>query len=186
MADVRITCVGRGRVGGGLGDLWERAGHEVTRLGHDGGDVSEAAVVLLAVPGGAVAEALDSVTGWQGKTVIDATNILRVRPPEGFASNAEFVKSRTGGLTVKSFNANFMALLGRITETGARPGNLWCGDEEAREPVEQLARDAGYDPIYAGGLDNAAAMENFAGLLIGIAQRGMGPFFYRMALPEQL
>jgi hypothetical protein len=26
-------------IGGGLGDLWEQAGHEVTRIGRDGGDV---------------------------------------------------------------------------------------------------------------------------------------------------
>jgi hypothetical protein len=32
-------------VGGGLADLWERAGHQVTRLGRDGGNVSDADVV---------------------------------------------------------------------------------------------------------------------------------------------
>ena len=53
---MRITVLGRGNVGGGLADLWERAGHQVTRLGHDGGDVSDADVVLVAVPGGAIAE----------------------------------------------------------------------------------------------------------------------------------
>jgi predicted dinucleotide-binding enzyme len=143
-------------------------------------------VVLLAVPGRAVAAALNTVTGWQGKTVVDATNLIGVRPPEGFASNAEFIKSRTNGPTVKSFNANFMMLLGRIDEARARPGNVWCGDEEARQPVEELIRDAGYDPVYAGGLETAAALENFATLLIGVAQRGMGPFFYRMAPAEQL
>ena len=35
---MRITVVGRGNLGGGLADLWERAGHQVTRLGRDGGD----------------------------------------------------------------------------------------------------------------------------------------------------
>jgi predicted dinucleotide-binding enzyme len=148
--------------------------------------VSEATVVLQAVPGRAVAAVLDTVTGWQGQTVVDATNLIGVRPPEGFASNAEFIKSRTNGPTVKSFNANFMMLLGRIGEARARPGNVWCGDDEARQPVEQLIRDAGYDPIWAGGLETAATMENFATLLIGIAQRGMGPFFYRMAPPDPL
>jgi predicted dinucleotide-binding enzyme len=186
MSAVRVACVGRGNVGGGLGDLWARAGHEVTRLGRDGGDVSDAAVVLLAVPGAAVPAVMDTVTGWPGQTVIDATNLMGNRPPEGMASNAEFVQSRTHGPTVKSFNANFMALLGRIGEARARPGNVWCGDEEARQVVEQLIRDAGYEPLYAGGLDKAPAMENFARLLIAMAQAGLGPFFYRMAPPEQL
>src|SRR5207245_1831953 len=35
---MRIVTVGRGNVGGGLADLWERAGHQVTRIGRDGGD----------------------------------------------------------------------------------------------------------------------------------------------------
>lgn len=39
---MKITVVGRGNVGGGLGRLWERAGHELTRLGRDGGDLSDA------------------------------------------------------------------------------------------------------------------------------------------------
>ena len=81
---MRITVFGRGNVGGGLADLWERAGHRLTRLGRDGGDVSDADVVLVAVPGGAVAEAFDRLRGVEGKTVIDATNLYNVTPPDGF------------------------------------------------------------------------------------------------------
>ena len=110
---MRIATIGRGKIGGGLADRWERAGHEVTRIGREGGDVSEADVVLLAVPGAAVAEALDGISGLEGKTVIDATNLIGTSPPQGFASNAEFVKSRTDGPTAKSFNINFAALFDR-------------------------------------------------------------------------
>ncbi len=77
---MRVAVIGRGNVGGGLADLWERAGHEVTRIGREGGDVSDAEAVLVAVPGGALAEALDNVQGLEGKTVIDATNLLGVSP----------------------------------------------------------------------------------------------------------
>jgi predicted dinucleotide-binding enzyme len=143
---MRIALVGRGNVGGGLADLWERAGHHVTRIGRDGGDVSDAEVVLLAVPAAATAEALDKLPGITGKTVIDATNLYGphgVQPPEGFASNAEFLKSRTGGPTAKSFNINFAALYGRLSEARATPSNLWSGDDEARDVVERLNRDAG-------------------------------------------
>ena len=43
-----------------------------------------------------------------------------------------------------------------------------------------LARDAGYEPVDAGGIDAAADIEAFARLVIGIAYRqGRGPFFYR-------
>jgi len=51
---MRITVVGKGNVGGGLADLWERAGHNLTRLGRGRGDVSDADVVLVAVPGDAI------------------------------------------------------------------------------------------------------------------------------------
>ncbi len=79
----------------------------MTRIGHEGGDVSEVEAVLLAVPGGAVADALEGLEGIEGKTVIDATNRVGVEPPTGFASNAEYVKSKTNGPTAKSFNINF-------------------------------------------------------------------------------
>ena len=183
---MRISVVGRGNVGGGLADLWERAGHQVTRIGRDGGDVSAAEVVLMAVPGGSIAEALDKLQGLAGQTVIDATNRIGVDPPAGFFSNAEFVKSRTHGPTAKAFNINFAALYGRLGEARARPSNLWCGDAEARAVVEQLTRDAGYEPVYSGPLNNAAAQERLIGTVFAIAQGGMGPFVYRMAPPDQL
>jgi hypothetical protein len=182
---MRITVVGSGNVGGGLADLWERAGHQVTRLARSGGDVSDADVVLVAVPGGSIAEALDSLTGLGGKMVIDATNLIGVDAPDGFASNAEFVKSRTGGPTAKSFNVNFASLYGRLGEARVRPSSLWCGDEEAREVVEQLNRDAGYDPVYTGSLENAARQEAIIELIFAIGD-SMGPYVYRFAPIEQL
>jgi 8-hydroxy-5-deazaflavin:NADPH oxidoreductase len=109
-----------------------------------------------------------------------------VEPPEGFSSNAEYVKSRTNAPTAKSFNTNFAAVYDRIGEAGSRPSNLWSGDEEARQVVEQLNREAGYEPVYAGPLENAAAQESFLKLITGIAQGGMGQFLYRMAPPDQL
>ena len=182
---MRIAVVGRGNVGGGLAELWERAGHEVLRIGREGGDVSEAEAVLLAVPGGAVAEALANVEGIGGRTVIDATNLYGVVPPDGFPSNAEFVKSKTNGPTAKSFNINYASLYSRLGDARARPSNLWCGDGEAREVVEQLNRDAGYEPVYLGPIENAAIQEGMVGSIFAIGQ-GMGPFFYRMAPHEQL
>ena len=183
---MRITVLGRGNVGGGLANLWEAAGHDVTRLGREGGDISDADVVLVAVPGDAVARALDSVKGIEGKTVIDATNRYGgVVPPDGFASNAEFVKSRTGGPTAKSFNVNFASLYPRLGEARARPGNLWCGDADARAVVEQLNHDAGYDPIYLGPIDRAAAQEAVVSIVFSISEE-MGQFVYRMAPIERI
>jgi predicted dinucleotide-binding enzyme len=81
------------------------------------------------------------------------------RSPDGFSSNAEFVKSKTNGPTAKSFNLNFAALYDQIGSTKTKPSNIWSGDEEARGVVEQLIRDADYDPAYAGSLEDAAAQE---------------------------
>jgi predicted dinucleotide-binding enzyme len=94
---MKIAVIGRGNIGGGLADLWEKAGHDVTRIGKEGGDVSAVEAVLIAVPGGAIEAALDNVQGLEGKTAIDATNLFGADRPSGFESNAEFVKSRTTG-----------------------------------------------------------------------------------------
>lgn len=182
---MRITVVGKGNVGGGLADLWEHAGHGVRRLGRDGGDVSDAEVVLLAVPGEAIADALERLPGIAAKTVIDATNRIGVDPPAGFASNAEYVKSKTGGPTAKAFNINYAMLYPRLGDARARPSNLWCGDDEAHEVVEQLNRDAGYDPVRTGPLENAGAQEAMVTIIFAIGE-AIGPFVYRMAPPEQL
>jgi predicted dinucleotide-binding enzyme len=182
---MKIATIGRGNVGGGLADLWEKAGHEVTRIGKEGGDVSEVDAVLVAVPGGAIGAALDNVRGLEGKTVIDATNLFGADRPSGFQSNAEFVKSRTNGPTAKSFNVNGARLYSELRNARTKPGNLWTGDEEARDVVEQLNRDAGFEPLHAGPLENARAQEEFLALWVGISKE-IGPFFYRMAPPSEL
>jgi len=183
---MKVAVVGKGNVGGGLADLWEKAGHELTRIGREGGDVSDADAVLVAVPGPAIAEALENVQGLAGKTVIDATNLVGAEPPAGCPSNAEYVKSKTNGPTAKSFNINFAALYGRLGEADSTPGNLWCGDDDARQVVEQLNLDAGYEPIYAGPLENAAVQERFIDLVFAINRGGLGRFLYRMAPPDRL
>jgi 8-hydroxy-5-deazaflavin:NADPH oxidoreductase len=179
---MKIATVGRGNIGGGLADKWEQAGHEVMRFGKDGGDVSDADVVLVAVPGGAVPEALGKVQGVEGKTVIDATNLFGVDAPPGFASNAEFIKSRTNGPTVKSFNLNYARLFDSVATQSEKPGNIWSGDEEAREVVEQLIRDAGYQPLYGGPLENATVQEQFLKIMGGISN-DIGRCFYRFWSP---
>ncbi|HEV3480536.1 MAG TPA: hypothetical protein VG144_13955 [Gaiellaceae bacterium] len=181
---MNIAVIGRGNVGGGLAEKWERAGHSVTRIGKDGGDVSDADAVLVAVPGGAIEDALSKVSGLEGKTAIDATNLFGADRPPGFNSNAEFVRSVTNGPTTKSFNANYAALYDEVDQTDAKPCNLWSGDDQAREVVEQLSSDAGYEPVYAGGLENARLQEDFLQLM-GAIQQGIGRFFYRMAAPER-
>jgi predicted dinucleotide-binding enzyme len=158
----------------------------VTRFGREDGSASGADAVLIAVPGTALADALAKTEGLDGKTVIDATNLVDAAPPSGFGSNAEFVRSLTNGPTAKAFNLNFAAVYDRIAAARERPANLWCGDDEARAIVEQLNRDAGYEPVYAGPLANAGMLERALPLLFAISRGGLGPFFYTMAPADRL
>jgi predicted dinucleotide-binding enzyme len=59
-------------------------------------------------------------------------------------------------------------------------------DEGARQVVEQLNLHAGYEPVYVGPLENAEVQEHVLKLVIAISQGGMGPFFCRVAPPDQL
>jgi 8-hydroxy-5-deazaflavin:NADPH oxidoreductase len=178
---MKITTIGRGNIGGGLGRLWEQAGHEVTMLGSDGGDASGADVVLVAVPSSSISEALGKVTGLEGKIAIDATNAFGARN-EQYESLAHEVKAHTNGPVAKAFNANFAVLYDQIGEQRVPPGCLYAAEDEAREVTEQLIRDAGYEPVSVGGIENARALEDFVpGVLAKV-----GRVFYRFAPPGEL
>jgi predicted dinucleotide-binding enzyme len=125
------------------------------------------------------------VTGLEGKVVIDATNAFGGRN-EKFESLAHEVKSIAGGPVAKSFNCNYAAVYDRIDEQRVRPGNLYATEEEAREVVEQLIRDAGFEPVYAGGLENARLLEDHLTLMGAVNNGGLGRFFYRYAQPGEL
>src|SRR5213080_3776560 len=150
-------------------------------LGSEGGDASDADVVLVAVPSGAVSDALGKVSGLEGKVVIDTANAFTGRN-EQYESFTHEVKAHTNGPVAKAFNANFAALYDQIAEQRVRPSCLYAADDEAREVTEQLIRDAGYEPVSAGGLENARALEDFVpGLFAKIGQ-----VFYRFAPPGEL
>jgi predicted dinucleotide-binding enzyme len=181
-----IAAIGRGKVGGGLVRLWRDAGNEVMEIGREGGDAAGAEAVLLAVPSGAMADALGSVTGIEDVPVIDATNAVGCDRPEGFTSLAEYVRSLTGGPVAQAFNTNFARLYERLGEARARPSMVYAADEGARSVTEQLIRDASYDSVTAGDLASARAVEDFLGVIVAVSQAGAGPFLYRMAAPEAL
>lgn len=178
---MNITTIGKGNIGGGLARLWERAGHTVTTLGREGGDASDADVALVAVPSGSISEALGKVTGLEGKIAIDSANAFGGRN-EQYESFAHEVKAHTNGPVAKAFNANFAVLYDRIAEQRVRPSCLYAADDEAREITEQLIRDAGYDPVSVGGLENARALEDFVPGMLG----KIGRVFYRFAAPDEL
>ena len=94
---MNIATLGRGTIGGTLARLWAQAGHDVTTLGRDGGDVSDADVVLVAVLSEAVPDALARVTGLEGKVVLDATNRMAAAPPSAMRRSPSTSRRRQAG-----------------------------------------------------------------------------------------
>lgn len=183
---MNITVIGKGNVGSGLAGLWRRAGHSVMEIGREGGDAANADVVFVAVPSGAISDALANVSGLEGKTAIDTTNAHAGRD-EGFESLAHEVKSIVGGPVAKAFNLQYAALYDQVAHQRVRPSNLYAADDEARVVAERLIRDAGYDPIPVGGLEQARALEDCGmSLFRAIREAGLGPNFQRFARPGEL
>jgi 8-hydroxy-5-deazaflavin:NADPH oxidoreductase len=93
---MRIAVLGAGHIGSTVGRLWHAAGHEVTFAARDVADaqalaedlgerahaatvddaVTAADVVLVAVPGPAVADVLTAVDSLDGTVIIDAANMM--------------------------------------------------------------------------------------------------------------
>jgi hypothetical protein len=182
---MKIATIGRGNIGGGLAGKWRKAGHEVTELGRDGGDVSGTEAILVAIPSKAIPDALGKVTGLGDQVVIDATNAFTGRT-EGFESLAHEIKSHVGGPVAKSFNCNYAAIYDEVDSQRVAPCNLYAAEDGAVEVTEQLIRDAGYHPVSAGGLENARLLEDHLLLMNAINNGGLGRFFYRYAKPGEL
>ena len=178
---MNITTIGRGNIGGGLARLCEQSGHTVTTLGSEGGDASDADVVFVAVPSGAISDALGKVSGLEGKIAIDAANAFAGRN-EQYESFAHEVKAHTNGPVAKAFNANFAVLYDEVAKQRVPPGCLYAAEDDAREVTEQLIRDAGYEPVSVGGIENARALEDFVPGVLG----KVGRVFYRFAPPGEL
>ena len=141
--------------------------------------------MLVAVPSKAIGEALRKVSGLSGKVVIDATNAYTGRD-DTYPSLAHEIKAIVGGPVAKSFNLNFAALYDQLDQQRVKPGNLFAAEEGARAVTEQLIRDAGYEPIFVGGLDLARALEDHLNLLFAVNRAGLGPCFYRYARPGDI
>lgn len=179
---MKITIIGRGNVGGALQRVLSANGHDVDALGSEGGDAGGADAVILAVPGGAVEDALRSVSGVEGKILVDATNPLQGRP-EGVESLSMLAKSIANGPTAKAFNTNFAVLFEQAANANERPTMPLCGDDEALRVAEQLSRDCGYEPVVMGGLEHASALEDLVGGVLVPLAMTRGPFFYRFDWP---
>ena len=173
---MKIAVLGAGRVGSTVGRLWHAAGHDVTfaarhatrpralaaELGERAhaasvaGAVAAAEVVLVAVPGPAVTDALQAAGPLDGRIVIDAANSLERgvfgQQQLSLRSLADaFPRARW----VRAFNSLSVSVMADDNHREPPWVMFLSGDEEAKPAVAQLIRDAGFDPVDLGGIDDS-------------------------------
>jgi predicted dinucleotide-binding enzyme len=176
----KIGIVGSGRVGGALGGVWVKKGHEVMfssrSIEHDrrlaaqlgalarAGTPREAAafgeVLLVSVPYGSLPDVGKELKDLlAGKVVIDTCNPFPGRDGE----IAEWARKKGAGLAsaellpgariVRAFNAIGAARMGSVHEQPGRIGMPIAGDDaRAIEAASRLIRDIGFEPVLVGGL----------------------------------
>ncbi|HEY6279046.1 MAG TPA: NAD(P)-binding domain-containing protein [Streptosporangiaceae bacterium] len=165
---MRIAVIGTGKIGGTLGQRWQAAGHDVVYgsrqgagEGPGGGPARPAAdavagadVVLLAVPGRAVAEVIGPHgEALAGKVVIDATNSIGQAVVN---RRAEIAAAAPGARYARAFST-----LGWENFADPLPGAVlfFAADPVARPAVEELITAVGLDPVYAGDADASETVD---------------------------
>ncbi len=201
---MRVGILGSGLMGGKLGTIFARAGHEVvfsyarserklTALARDAkakaraGTPREAArdadAVLLAVHWSRMADVLDQAGDLSGKTIVtcslpmnnDDTDLVVAHTSSGAEELAQMIpKARV----VAAFNTVPSKVLFGVYEArrgAGRPSLVYCGDDRnANRLAVALVGDAGFDPVDGGPLWNARYAEPFALLVAHLAYRGEG------------
>lgn len=166
---MKVAIIGNGSVGSALQRGLAGGDHDVEAVGHDPErmrDLARAAeVVVLAVPFGAVPDAVDTLgSTLDGKVVVDVTNALTedYQLALGFdTSGAERLQERApAARVVKAFNTVFAGTMDRGEVKGQQLTVFAAGDdEEAKRSVLELARSIGFDAVDAGPLRNARLLE---------------------------
>jgi hypothetical protein len=178
---IKIGIIGSGRLGGAVGGLWVKAGHEVMfsslDLEHDkalaanlgagarAGTTKEAAVfgevLFFAVPYSALRQlGRDLAEAIKGKVVLDACNPIPGRDGE----IATWAREKGAGLAsaellpgarlVRAFNAISYAKLPELARRqGERTGMPIAGDDaNALAVASSLVREIGFEPVVIGSL----------------------------------
>ncbi len=165
---MRIAVIGTGHIGATLGSRWRAAGHDVVygaRRGAGegpggapvaaiGNAVQDAEVVVLAIPGGAVAGiAKEYATALAGKTVVDATNNMGGAAPD---SRAAITRAVPDVRYVRAFNT-----LGWENFADPLPGStlFFAAEPSARQATEELIQAVGLEPAYVGGPDATGTVD---------------------------
>jgi 8-hydroxy-5-deazaflavin:NADPH oxidoreductase len=194
----RVTIVGAGNMGRGIGTRAVAGGHQVEIVDRDqeeaqklAGELGEHATALQ--PGGSFGGDIvvfavyypgikDAVQQYRdqlaGRVVVDITNPVdtqtwdRLATPPG-TSSAEEVQQLVpqGTPVVKAFNTTFSGTLVDGEVAGHQLDVLIAGDDEAaKQKVSQLVSDGGLRPIDIGSLGRAQQLEQLGFLHISLQQ----------------
>jgi hypothetical protein len=201
---MRVGILGSGLMGGKLGTLFVRAGHEVVfsyarseqklkrlsreakgtaRAGTPGEAARESGVLLLAVHWSRVDDVLKQVGDLAGKVIVSCSLPMNAANTElviaHTSSGAEaLAKKVPESRVVSAFNTVPSEVLVGVfgaRRKAARPSLVYCGDESRSKGIAaDLIRDVGFDPVDAGPLRIARYTEPFALLVAQLAYEGKG------------
>lgn len=199
---MRIGILGSGLMGGKLGTLFARAGHEVvfsyarstgklTRLANDAKRnarastpreaAQDADALLLSVHWSRIDDVLSQAGDLSGKVILtcslpmnaDNSGLVIAHTSSGAEALAKKIpKARV----VCAFNTVPSEVLFGVFEArrkAAKPSLIYCGDDESSKRIAaELIRDVGFDPVDAGPLRIARYTEPFALLVAQLAYEG--------------
>ena len=189
---MRIGVIGSGHIGGTIGGLWVKDGHEVlfssrhpeelkdmvAALGSraQAGTVQQAIdggqVLFIAVPYGALPQiGQDYGAALKGKIVLDACNAVSARDGVPIADEVEqegigvvSQKYLSGARLVRAFNTlNYKIFASEANRPDPRLAVPIAGDDpEAVKVAAGLVRDAGFDAVVVGKLADAKRFQRGA------------------------
>jgi len=199
---MRVGILGSGLMGGKLGTLFARAGHEVVfsyarskqkveRLAREAGSKAlagtpadaarDADALLLAVHWLRVDDVLQQAGDMSGKPIITCSLPMN-------ADNTGLVVAHTSSgaeaLAKKARRTKVVSAFGTVPSevffgvfearrNARRPSMAYCGDDDrAKAVAATLIRDVGFDPVDAGPLRIARYLEPFALLMGQLAYEG--------------
>ena len=199
---MRVGILGSGLMGGKLGTVLARAGHEVVfsyarseqklkrlareakgnaRAGTPGEAAREADVLLLAVHWSRMDAVLKQAGDVSGKVIVscslpmnaDDTGLVVAHTSSGAERLARKVPRAR---VVSAFNTVPSEVLFGVfaaRRRRVRPSLVYCGDDaRAKRIAAELIRDVGFDPIDAGPLRVARYTEPFTLLIAQLAYEG--------------
>ena len=201
---MRIGILGSGLMGGKLGTIFARAGHEVVfsyarstdklkKLAREAGAraragtpqeaAKDADVILLAVHWSRIEGVLKQAGNLSGKVIVSCCLPMNAGDTKLIIGNTssgaeELARKVRRAHVVCAFNTVPSEVLFDVYESrrkAARPSLVYCGDDErAKDVAAALIRDVGFDPIDAGPLRIARYTEPFALLVAQLAYEGKG------------